>query len=123
MKNKIEEFKEFIFRRSPDIELSNVSLDIKLFNIFCFLDGAKTVAHIAEEGLYDPEDLFGNLIKLYQMNLIEIVKSKKIKDRLDPTLKKSAPKVVPKQKDSPQIEDDVVGYVRSMLSNKGFNWN
>jgi hypothetical protein len=123
MKNKVDQFKSLIFRRTSDSRESESSLDIEMFNILWAVDGSRTVANMALEGRYDPKYLYSRLIELYQMKLIEIVKTTQSTNP-QPTTKKdtNVKKDLSDKKETPKIEEDVVGYVRTMLSKDGFNW-
>jgi hypothetical protein len=94
-----------------------------MFNILWAVDGSRTVANMALEGRYDPKYLYSRLIELYQMKLIEIVKTTQSTNP-QPTTKKdtNVKKDLSDKKETPKIEEDVVGYVRTMLSKDGFNW-
>lgn len=122
MNTKLEQYQKLIFKRVDDIDLSGLSLDIGMFNILWSLDGSQTVGSIVEKEFYALEDLCSKLLALYQMQLIEVVQPSKT-DRPEKAKEIKAPsKVVHEKKVTPPIEDDLVGYVRTMLSNDGFDW-
>lgn len=130
MKDKVDQFKALIFKRTPDTSSSELSLDIEMFNILWAVDGSRTVATIALEGCYDSKYLYSRLVELHRMHLIEIVKANQ-STNLHPkttilhsaTKKKTTTKNVSHKKKGPKIEEDVVGYIRTMLSNDGFKWD
>lgn len=121
MQNKMDQFKALIFKHTPGTR-SSASLDVEMFNILWAVDGSRSVAKMAREGRYDPKYLYSKLIELYQMKLIEIVKAIQSADPPSTPKKKTTAKNGSDKKERPKIEEDVVGYVRTMLSKDGFNW-
>jgi hypothetical protein len=72
MKVSIDKFAELIIKRSEMVDVSNLSLNIHLANIFWALDGTRTVQAIARQENYELQDLIKNISLLIEKGMVYV---------------------------------------------------
>lgn len=68
----LEQISKMTFKCSPNKNLADFSLDIKLLNVAWAMDGTRDLAAIARENDYDLEDLSKQVQKLLDMGVIQL---------------------------------------------------
>jgi hemerythrin len=66
----MEEIKNIVFKRVDGVDYSVIKNDLKKFNIFLSVDGARSVNDIAQEDAYDPDYLLLEVDKMEKMGLV-----------------------------------------------------
>lgn len=71
MDYSLQELSEMVFRKSENVNISDLSLDIKMQNIYWAMDGSRDLKTVAREDAYDLEELTANVQNLLKMGLLE----------------------------------------------------
>jgi hypothetical protein len=71
MDKSLEELLELTFKQSEKVNAPDLSLDIKMSNIFWAMDGSRNLKTIAREDAYDLEELAASVLTLMKMGALE----------------------------------------------------
>lgn len=86
MDNSLQALSEMTFKQSEKVNISELSLDIKMLNIFWAMDGSRDFKTVAREDGYDIEELAAgvqNLMKLGALEATQIIEGIVDKETLD----------------------------------------
>jgi hypothetical protein len=72
MDKSLQELLEMTFKQSENVNLSDLSLDIKMLNIVLAMDGSRDLKTVARDSGYDPETLAADVQKLMRMGALEV---------------------------------------------------
>ena len=72
MDKSLEELSEMTFKHVKNVNVSDLSLDIKMTNIFWSMDGSRDFKTVAREDGYDPEVLVAGVQALMKMGALEV---------------------------------------------------
>lgn len=72
MDYSLQELSEMIFKKSETINISDLSLDIKMLNIYWAMDGSRDLKTVARDDAYDLEELAANVQNLLRMGALEV---------------------------------------------------
>lgn len=78
MEMPLEQIDRMTFKRSPDKNLADFSLDISLLNVAWAMDGTRDLATVAREDNYNLEDLSKQVQKLLDMGVLQLEGGAKI---------------------------------------------
>lgn len=73
MDNSLQELSEMTFKQSEKVNISDLSLDIKMLNIFWAMDGSRDFKTVAREDGYDHEELAAGVQNLMRMGALEAI--------------------------------------------------
>jgi hypothetical protein len=73
MKLSLQELSELTFKRSENVALSDLSLDIKMTNVAWAMDGTRDLATVARQDNYDLQMLAENVQQLIGMGVLQVV--------------------------------------------------
>lgn len=71
MDKSLQELSEMTFKQSENVDISDLSLDIKMLNIFWAMDGSRNLKTVAREEAYDLEELAASVQNLMSMGALE----------------------------------------------------
>ncbi len=71
----LEQISRMTFKRSPNKNVADFSLDIKLLNVAWAMDGTRDLATVACEDGYNLEDLSKQVQKLLDMGVIQLAET------------------------------------------------
>ncbi|MGD9369130.1 MAG: hypothetical protein PVH87_25715 [Desulfobacteraceae bacterium] len=71
MDKSLQELSEMTFKQSENVDISNLSLDIKMLNIFWAMDGSRDLKTVAREEAYDLEELAASVQNLMKIGALE----------------------------------------------------
>ena len=71
MDKSLQELSEMTFKQSENVNISDLSLSVKMLNIFWAMDGTRDFKTVAREDAYDLEELAANVQTLMRMGLLE----------------------------------------------------
>ncbi len=72
MDKSLQELSEMTFKQSENANISALSLDIKMTNIFWSMDGSRDFKTVAREDAYDLEELAAGVQTLVTMGALEV---------------------------------------------------
>lgn len=72
MDKSLQELSEMTFKQSENVNVSDLSLEIRLLNIFWAMDGSRDLKTVARENAYDLEKLAADVQKLVKMGALEV---------------------------------------------------
>jgi hypothetical protein len=72
MDKSLQELSEMTFKHVKNVNVSDLSLDIKMTNIFWSMDGSRDFKTVAREDGYDPEELVAGVQALIKMGALEV---------------------------------------------------
>ncbi len=71
MDKSLQEISEKTVKQAENVNISDLSLDIKMTNIFWAMDGSRDLKTVAREDAYDLEELAANVQNLVDMGALE----------------------------------------------------
>ena len=71
MDKSLQELSEMTFKQSENVNISDLSLNVKMLNIFWAMDGTRDFKTVAREDAYDLEELAADVQTLMRMGLLE----------------------------------------------------
>ena len=71
MDKSLQKLSEMTFKQSENVNISDLSLSVKMLNIFWAMDGTRDFKTVAREDAYDLEELAANVQTLMGMGLLE----------------------------------------------------
>ena len=71
MDYSLQELSGMVFRKSENVNISDLSLDIKMQNIYWAMDGSRDLKTVARDDAYDLEELAENVQNLLKMGVLE----------------------------------------------------
>jgi hypothetical protein len=86
MDNSLKALTEMTFKRSENVNISDLSLDYKLMNIYWAMDGSRNFKAVAREDGYDLEELaegVQNLMKIGALESTQAIEGNVAKETID----------------------------------------
>lgn len=72
MEKSLQELSEMTFKQSKNVNITDLSLDIRMKNILWAMDGSRDLKTVAREDAYDLEELATDVQNLMKMGALEV---------------------------------------------------